>query len=284
MIIESDREWTEVIRPKRTWYDINLSELWKYRDLIMIFVRRDFVSVYKQTILGPLWFLIQPLITTIVFTIIFGRIAHLSTSGVPATIFYMTGITAWNYFASCLTKTSGTFINNAAVFGKVYFPRLTVPVSIVISSLITFAIQFMFLMCFWLYFYFTDGSVTMNIYILLLPVLLLLMALMGLGFGIIISSMTTKYKDLQFLVGFGVQLLMYATPIIYPLREIPLEYRRFVMLNPMTAVVETFKFALLDIGTFSWVMLGYSCVFTLVILVIGILMFNKIEQRFIDTI
>jgi lipopolysaccharide transport system permease protein len=277
-------EWTDIICPRRKWYDIRLHELWKYRDLIMIFVRRDFVSVYKQTILGPLWYLIQPLITTIVFTIIFGKIAHLSTNGVPATIFYMTGITAWNYFANCLTKTSATFINNAAVFGKVYFPRLTVPVSVVISNLITFAIQFLFLMCFWLYFYFAGNLVTMNIYILLLPVLLVLMAMMGLGFGLIISAMTTKYKDLQFLVVFGVQMLMYATPIIYPLRDIPLVYRRIVMLNPMTSIIETFKFALLDIGTFSWAMLGYSCVFTLLILISGILMFNKTEQRFIDTI
>jgi lipopolysaccharide transport system permease protein len=284
MHLESDKEWTEVIRPKRTWYDINLSEVWKYRDLVMIFVRRDFVSAYKQTILGPLWFLIQPLITTIVFTVIFGKIAHLSTSNVPATLFYMTGITAWNYFASCLNKTSGTFINNAGIFGKVYFPRLTVPVSIIISNLITFLVQFLFLLCFWVYFYYIGATVHMNEYILLLPVLLILMALMGLGFGIIISSLTTKYKDLQFLVGFGVQLLMYASPIIYPLSSIPDKYKTLVMLNPMTSIIETFKYALLGHGSFSWVMLGYSAVFTIVVLVAGILLFNKIEQRFIDTI
>jgi lipopolysaccharide transport system permease protein len=279
-----NKEWTEVIRPKRTWYDINLGELWRYRDLIMIFVRRDFVSVYKQTILGPLWFLIQPLITTIIFTIIFSKVANIPTNGVPATLFYMTGLTAWNYFAACLSKTSGTFINNAAVFGKVYFPRLTVPVSVVISSLITFGIQFLFLMCFWLYFYFIGASVTMNAYMLLMPLLLLIMALMGLGFGIIVSSLTTKYKDLQFLVGFGVQLAMYATPIIYPLSSIPDKYKTFVMLNPMTSVIETFKYALLGNGSFSWTMLGYSGAFTVILLVTGVLLFNKIEQRFIDTI
>lgn len=276
--------WTEVIRPKRSWYDIKLKELWKYRDLIMIFVRRDFVSVYKQTILGPLWYIVQPLLTTIVFTIIFGKIAHLSTNGVPATLFYMMGITAWNYFASCLSKTSGTFINNAAVFGKVYFPRLTVPVSIVLSSLITFGIQFLFLMCFWLYFYLIGASIFINVYAALIPLLLVMMAFMGLGFGIIVSSLTTKYKDLQFLVSFGVQLVMYATPIIYPLSSIPDKYKMFVMLNPMTSIIETFKYALLGNGSFSWVMLGYSGVFTLVILIIGVLLFNKIEQRFIDTI
>jgi lipopolysaccharide transport system permease protein len=281
---DTDKEWTEVIRPKRTWYDIDLAELWRYRDLIMIFVRRDFVSVYKQTILGPLWFLIQPLITTIIFTIIFSKVANISTNGVPATLFYMTGLTAWNYFASCLNKTSGTFINNAAVFGKVYFPRLTAPISVVISSLITFGIQFLFLLCFWVYFYFIGATVSMNAYMALLPLLLLIMAMMGLGFGIIVSSLTTKYKDLQFLVGFGVQLLMYATPIIYPLSSIPDKYKTFVMLNPMTSIIETFKFALLGHGSFSWTMLGYSGVFTLIILVIGVLLFNKIEQRFIDTI
>ncbi len=280
----NDNEWSEIIRPKRTWYDINLAELWKYRDLIMIFVRRDFVSVYKQTILGPLWFLLQPLITTIVFTVIFGKIAHISTNNVPSILFYMTGITAWNYFAACITKTSGTFINNSAVFGKVYFPRLTVPVSIVISSLFTFGIQFLFLLCFWLYYYLTGATININSYILLIPVLLLIMALMGLGFGIIISSLTTKYKDLQFLVGFGVQLLMYATPIIYPLSSIPDKYKIFVMLNPMTSIIETFKYSLFNNGSFSWTMLGYSGVFTLIILAIGILLFNKIEQRFIDTI
>jgi lipopolysaccharide transport system permease protein len=291
MQVDINNSWTEVIRPKRKWYDINLSELWKYRDLIMIFVRRDFIAGYKQTILGPIWYILQPLITTLVFTIIFSRIANLSTAGIPPTLFYMTGITAWNYFSSCLNKTSGTFISNAGIFGKVYFPRLTVPISIVISNLITFGIQFLFLMCFWLYFYskgacvYGDGMrIQINEYILLLPVLLILMALMGLGFGIIISSLTTKYKDLQFLVGFGVQLFMYATPIIYPLRDIPLEYRKFVMLNPLSPIIETFKYSILNFGSFSWSMLGYSAVFTLVILVIGILMFNKIEQKFIDTI
>ena len=284
MLPESDKEWTEVIRPKRTWYDINLSEVWKYRDLVLIFVRRDFVAGYKQTILGPLWYIFQPLLTTIVFTIIFDKFAHISTNATPSVIFYMTGITAWNYFASCITKTSGTFINNAGIFGKVYFPRLTVPVSIVISNLITFCVQFLFMMGFWVYYYLIGANIYITPYIFLIPVLLLLTALMGLGFGIIISSLTTKYKDLQFVVNFGVQLLMYATPIIYPLSSIPDKYKIIIMLNPMTSIIETFKYALLGRGTFSWEMLGYSGIFTLVILIIGLLLFNKIEQRFIDTI
>lgn len=284
MLPESDKEWTEVIRPKRTWYDINLSEVWKYRDLVLIFVRRDFVAGYKQTILGPLWYIFQPLLTTIVFTIIFDKFAHISTNATPSVIFYMTGITAWNYFASCITKTSGTFINNAGIFGKVYFPRLTVPVSIVISNLITFGIQFLFMMGFWVYYYLIGANIYITPYIFLIPVLLLLTALMGLGFGIIISSLTTKYKDLQFMVNFGVQLLMYATPIIYPLSSIPDKYKIIIMLNPMTSIIETFKYALLGRGTFSWEMLGYSGIFSIVILIIGLLLFNKIEQRFIDTI
>lgn len=284
MLPESDKEWTEVIRPKRTWYDINLSEVWKYRDLVLIFVRRDFVAGYKQTILGPLWYIFQPLLTTIVFTIIFDKFAHISTNATPSVIFYMTGITAWNYFASCITKTSGTFINNAGIFGKVYFPRLTVPVSIVISNLITFGIQFLFMMGFWVYYYLIGANIYITPYIFLIPVLLLLTALMGLGFGIIISSLTTKYKDLQFVVNFGVQLLMYATPIIYPLSSIPDKYKIIIMINPMTSIIETFKYALLGRGTFSWEMLGYSGIFSLVILIIGLLLFNKIEQRFIDTI
>ena len=284
MLSESDKEWTEVIRPKRTWYDINLSEVWKYRDLVLIFVRRDFVAGYKQTILGPLWYIFQPLLTTIVFTIIFDKFAHISTNATPSVIFYMTGITAWNYFASCITKTSGTFINNAGIFGKVYFPRLTVPVSIVISNLITFCVQFLFMMGFWVYYYLIGANIYITPYIFLIPVLLLLTALMGLGFGIIISSLTTKYKDLQFVVNFGVQLLMYATPIIYPLSSIPDKYKIIIMLNPMTSIIETFKYALLGRGTFSWEMLGYSGIFSIAILIIGLLLFNKIEQRFIDTI
>jgi len=247
-------------------------------------VRRDFVAGYKQTILGPLWYIFQPLLTTIVFTIIFDKFAHISTNATPSVIFYMTGITAWNYFASCITKTSGTFINNAGIFGKVYFPRLTVPVSIVISNLITFCVQFLFMMGFWVYYYLIGANIYITPYIFLIPVLLLLTALMGLGFGIIISSLTTKYKDLQFVVNFGVQLLMYATPIIYPLSSIPDKYKIIIMLNPMTSIIETFKYALLGRGTFSWEMLGYSGIFTLVILIIGLLLFNKIEQRFIDTI
>ncbi len=281
---QTNNEWTEVIRPVRPWYNINISELWKYRDLIMIFVRRDFVSAYKQTVLGPLWFLIQPLITTLIFTLIFSRVAHVSTNNVPSTLFYLTGLTAWGYFAGNFGKTSGTFFINAGVFGKVYFPRLTVPVSGIISSLITFGFQFLLLICFWIYHYVNGANIFLSIYVLMIPFLLLIMALMSMGMGMIITSLTTKYKDLQFLVSFGVQLMMYATPIIYPLSIIPDKYKIYIWLNPMTSVIETFKFAMLGTGSFSWTFLGYSSVFTLVILAIGIVIFNKVEQRFIDTI
>ena len=276
-------EWTEIIQPKRKWYHINISELWRYRDLIMIFVRRDIVAVYKQTIVGPLWYLLQPFLTTVVFTVIFDKMAHLSTDGLPSVLFYMSGITAWNYFAACLTKTSQTFIVNASIFGKVYFPRLTVPISVVISNLITFGVQLLFFLCFWIYYYSQGAAIQISTYIFILPLLVIIMALMGLGFGIIISSLSTKYKDLQHLVVFGVQLLMYST-IIIPLSSIPVKYQWIFSLNPMISITEAFKFILLGNGTFSWYSLGYSSIFTIVTLITGLLLFNKIEQRFIDTI
>ena len=276
--------WSLIIKPKRSLFNINLKEIWRYRDLIVLFVRRDFVAKYKQTILGPLWFLIQPLFTTIMFTVVFGKIAGISTDGLPKMLFYMTGITAWNYFATSLRATSNTFVGNAGIFGKVYFPRLSIPISVIISGLVQFFIQFSFLGAFMIYFGIRGAAFSPNIYVLLIPVLVIIMAGMGLGFGIIISSMTTKYRDLANLVSFGMQLWMYATPIIYPLSEIPEKYRIFIIANPVTPIIETFRYALLGKGIFDFWHLMYSIAFTIVVLIIGILMFNKIEQSFMDTV
>jgi len=274
----------EVIKPRTNWFNFHLKEIWQYRDLLALFVRRDFVSVYKQTILGPAWYLLQALFTTLVFTLIFGRVAKLPTDGVPPVLFYMAGVVCWNYFSQCLTKTSNTFVSNAGIFGKVYFPRMTVPISTVISNLVGFGFQLLMLILFLTYYYFTGLSINLNATLLLFPVLLLIMAGLGLGLGIIISSLTTKYRDLQYLVTFGVQLLMYATPVIFPLSFFSGKLKTLVLLNPMTSIVETFKYAFLGSGTFSWVYLGYSAAFTIVVLVIGILLFNRVERSFMDTV
>ena len=276
--------WDLVIEPPKGWFDLHLRDLWRYRDLMMLFVRRDFVASYKQTILGPLWHLIQPLLTTLMFTVVFGRIAGLPTDGVPEFLFYMAGTTIWSYFANCLTRTSGTFIANAGIFGKVYFPRMVVPVSTVMSQLIAFAIQFAFFLCFYGLFWVRGAPIHPNWAVALLPLLLLLMAGMGLGFGVIISSMTTKYRDLQVLVGFGVQLWMYATPVIYPLSTMPEKYRWMIVANPMTAIVETFRYGFFGTGTFSWSYLGYSAGFTVILLLAGMAVFNRVERTFMDTV
>ncbi len=276
--------WTMILRPKKSLFQINLKELWQYRDLIALFVRRDFVAKYKQTILGPLWFIIQPLLTTLMFVVVFGNIAGIPTDGIPQVLFYMSGIVGWNYFSTCLNDTSQTFLKNASIFGKVYFPRLAMPISVVISNMVSFIIQFLFLLCFLLYFYLRGADVSTGIEVLLLPFLVLMMAGLGLGFGIIISSLTTKYRDLTHLVGFGVSLWMYATPIIYPLSEIPERYRMFVLANPMTPLIETFKTVLLGVGSVNYLYLLYSLVFTIVLLAIGVLIFNKVERTFMDTV
>lgn len=279
-----ENSWDLVIEPPKGWFDLHLRDLWRYRDLMMLFVRRDFVASYKQTILGPLWHLIQPLLTTLMFTVVFGRIAGLPTDGVPEFLFYMAGTTIWSYFANCLTRTSGTFIANAGIFGKVYFPRMVVPVSTVMSQLIAFAIQFAFFLCFYGLFWVRGAPIHPNWAVALLPLLLLLKAGMGLGFGIIISSMTTKYRDLQVLVGFGVQLWMYATPVIYPLSTMPEKYRWMIVANPMSAIVETFRYGFFGTGTFSWLYLGYSAGFTVVLLLAGMAVFNRVERTFMDTV
>jgi len=282
--IDDDSDWTMVIRSRKGWFDIDVSELWRYRDLIVLFVRRDFVAYYKQTILGPLWFLLQPLLSTIVFTVIFSRIANIPTDGLPPFLFYMAGIVPWTYFASCLTQTSSTFITNAGIFGKVYFPRIVVPVSVVITNLLTFAIQFGLFLVFLLYFYLQGSIIHPNVWILLVPVLLFQMAALGLGMGILISSMTTKYRDLTYALGFGVQLWMYATPIVYPLSQIPAKWQWLIALNPMTAIIETFRYAFLGSGAIQPWVLGVSFAMTILILAIGIVLFSRVEKTFMDTI
>jgi lipopolysaccharide transport system permease protein len=280
----SETHWTEVITPTNAVFDLKLRDVWKYRDLLLLLVRRDFVSIYKQTILGPIWFFLQPLFTTLTFVIVFGQIAHISTDGMPQVLFYMTGVTLWNYFSDCLNKTSTVFRDNASIFGKVYFPRLVMPLSIVISNLIKFGIQFLLLMGFWVYYLITTDTIHPNIYILLIPLIVLLMAAQGLGWGMIISSMTTKYRDLVFLLTFGIQLLMYATPVIYPLSSISGDYRVFIEYNPLTPLLEIFRYALLGSGAFSWALLVYSMVSSLIVVALGAIVFTKVEKSFMDTV
>ncbi len=279
-----EENWTMEIRPKKNLFDINFKELWRYKDLIFLFVRRDFVAKYKQTILGPFWFILQPLFTTVIYTVVFGHIAKISTDGLPKMLFYLSGITTWNYFSLALRSTSNTFVANAGIFGKVYFPRLTIPISAIISGLIQFLIQFIFLVGFMIYYKLNGANFHTNIYVLLIPVLIVLMAGIGLGIGIIISSMTTKYRDLTNFLSFGIQLWMYASPVIYPLSQIPEKYRYLVMINPITPIIETFRYALLGRGDLDFMNLLYSFGFMVVVLIIGILLFNKIEQSFMDTV
>lgn len=276
--------WTEIIEPRTRLLDLRLKDVWRYRDLVMLFVRRDFVSTYKQTVLGPIWFFIQPLLTTVTYMIVFGGIAKIPTDGLPQLPFYLAGITVWNYFAQTLTATSTVFTANAAIFGKVYFPRLTLPLSIVLSNLVRFGIQFGLFLVAWGYYLMREDSLHPNIYILLTPALLALMGLLSLGLGMIFSAMTTKYRDLAMLLTFGVQLLMYATPVIYPLSQLPVKYKAFIIANPLSPIVETFRFAFLGSGSFSWLYLGYSTAITMVILLVGTLIFNKVEKSFTDTV
>jgi lipopolysaccharide transport system permease protein len=283
--MEEKENWDLVIRPKQSMFSVDFKSLWRYRDLLMLFVKRDFVSVYKQTILGPIWFFVQPILTTLTFLIIFGNIAKISTDGIPKMLFYLSGIVLWNYFAECLTKTSETFTANANIFGKVYFPRLIVPLSVVASNLVRLGIQLLLFTGFWIYFYATGADVHINSSILLLPVLLLLMAGHGFAFGIIISSLTTKYRDLKFLVQFGVQLLMYASPVVYPLATVPEKYKWIILMNPMTSIIETFRHSVLKASpAFEPAYLVYNALALLVVLSIGLFIFNKVEKSFMDTV
>ena len=282
--MEQNEEYT-VIKPMSSLLQLNLKDVWRYRDLMMMYVKRNIVTVYKQTILGPLWLIVQPVLTTIMFMFVFGNLAGLSTDGIPGALFYFSGIILWNYFSQCLTGTSGVFINNQGVFGKVYFPRLVVPMATTISNLIQFCIQFCVFLVIYVYYYFTmEVPITPNAYALLLPVLVLLCAGLSLGFGIVFSSLTTKYRDLVFLLQFGVQLWMYATPVIYPLNSIPVDKQWIFLLNPMTSIIETFKYGALGVGVFSWGALLYSAIFMVALLFVGIIIFNRIEKSFMDTV
>jgi lipopolysaccharide transport system permease protein len=283
--IKQDGEWTQVISPKKGLLEIDLGAIWRYRDLIALFVRRDFVSQYKQTILGPIWFFLQPIFTTLTFFVIFSRVANLSTDGIPPILFYMAGTNLWTYFSDCFQKTSTTFLTNANIFGKVYFPRLVTPISIVISSFIKFGVQMLlFLIVLGYYAITVPGSVQPNWTIILLPYLLLLMAGISLGMGIIFSSLTTKYRDLVFLLQFAIQLLMYAAPVVFPLSSAHGKLQLVFMANPMTAILETWRYAFFSHGYFSWALLAYSTLFTLGLLGVGILLFNQIENDFMDTV
>lgn len=280
-----EHNWT--IEAKASLFDLKLNEVWAYRDLLVLLVRRDFVSFYKQTILGPLWFFIQPLFTTIIFTFIFGNLAGISTDGLPKPLFYMAGMTAWNYFADCLTKTSTVFRDNAGIFGKVYFPRFIMPLSIVVSNLVRFGVQMLLFLILMGYYYLNGADFHITSTILLFPLIVILMALLGLGAGMIISAMTTKYRDLSFLVGFGVQLLMYTTTVIYPLSTALTKYPEYAWIieyNPMTPIIETFRYGFLGEGSFSWSSFGYATFVTTALLVFGIVIFNKVERNFVDTV
>lgn len=279
----SNKEFSTVIVPKTGWFDINLKEVWAYRDLVTLFVRRNFVSQYKQTILGPLWAIIQPLLTTVVFTVVFGSLAGLSADGVPPFLFYLSGTVAWQYFSGCLTSTADTFTGNAAILGKVYFPRLVMPISTVMTNLISFGIQMAMFLIF-LVIYWVQGAVEPNWYVLMLPILIVHMAMLSLGTGVIISALTTKYRDLKMLVGFGVQLWMYATPVAYDIGIIPEKLMGLYMINPMTPVINTFRKAFLGLGSFEPGYYLLSWAVTLVILFVGVVLFSRVEKTFMDTV
>lgn len=279
-----EQSWDMVIQPKTGWFDIDINELWRYRDLIGMFVKRDFVTFYKQTILGPLWYIIQPLFTTVVFTIIFGRVAQISTDGLPPFLFYMAGNVVWGYFAATLNATSGTFNTNVAIFGKVYFPRLTVPLATVIVNFLQFFIQFFLFLGFYLYFFVKGAAIFPTLWIICLPVLLLQMALLSFGLGILLSSLTTKYKDLKFAMVFLVQLLMYCTPIVYPLSQIPEWLLPYYILNPMVAVVELFRYGFFGTSAITLTHIFISWCVTLLLVFLGILLFSRIEKTFMDTV
>lgn len=278
-------EYNTIIKPKNKLFEVDFKEIWQYRDLLTMFVKRDIVTQYKQTILGPTWYLIQPALTTVMYMVVFGGIAGISTDGLPQALFYLSGIVLWQYFSDCLNKTSSTFTANQHIFGKVYFPRLLAPLATVTSNLLRMGIQFLLFVLVYLYFVIIKGvDVAPNIYALLTPVLIIMLAGLSLGFGIIISSMTTKYRDLTILFTFVVQLWMYATPVIYPMSTMPDKYRWIIELNPLTSIFEAFKYGAMGVGAFSWGHLAYSFGFMVVLLGIGIVVFNKVQRSFMDTV
>ncbi len=279
-----DKEWDQIIKPKIGLFEINFRETWHYRDLIALFVRRDFIYVYKQTILGPLWYLIQPLLTTLVFTVVFSNLAKIPTDGLHPVLFYLAGTVCWNYFSDSVRKTSATFVNNASLLGKVYFPRLVMPVSIVISTMFSFVVQLVLLIGFIVFYSFQGVGIHFTWAIAFLPFLLLLMAFLGLGFGIIVSALTVKYRDLIYLINFSIQLLMYATPVIYSISNIQGTARFLLLLNPMSSVIEFFRLAFLGKGFFDPWWMAYSIGFTALVFFIGVIMYNRVERTFLDTI
>jgi lipopolysaccharide transport system permease protein len=278
-----DSRWDTVIVPKVSLFDFNFREIWEYRDLLFILVKRDIITIYKQTVLGPIWFFLSPLMTVAVFTFVFSSIARISTNGIPAPLFYLAGTTCWNYFQACFTGTSSTFVANAAIFGKVYFPRLISPLSLVISNLIKFGIQLLIFSVFLVY-YTYQGAVAPNFHLFLFPVLILLMGGIALGLGILFSALTTKYRDLSYFISFGVSILMYATPVIYPSSAIPTQYSWLIEINPIAPIIETFRYSTTGYGNLSWGGLGYSTLFMAVCLLVGIVTFNRVERTFMDTV
>ncbi len=280
----ADESWDLDIGPQEGLLALHLRDVWNYRDLLWLLVRRDFVSFYKQTILGPVWFFIQPLLTTLMFTFVFGKMGGFSTDGLPPVLFYMAGITAWNYFADCITKTATVFRDNAGIFGKVYFPRLIMPLSIVVSNLVRFGVQFLLFLLVMAFYALQHTPFHFTWAIGLFPMVVVLMAALGLGSGMIISALTTKYRDLAFLLTFGIQLLMYATTVIYPLSSTSPKYRWIIAANPMTPLIETFRYGFLGKGSFSWAAFGYSSLVAVMVLLFGVIIFNKVEKDFVDTV
>jgi lipopolysaccharide transport system permease protein len=276
--------WTEEIKSQDSLFSVNLQEVWHYRDLLLMLIKKDFITFYKQTILGPIWFFIQPLLTMAMYVVLFGQIAKLSTDGLPQIAFYLAGITIWNYFSEALTKTSTVFKDNAAVFGKIYFPRLIIPLSIVCSALMKFAIQFSLFILVVLYYTFVTKSIQPNIWVLATPFLILLMAAFALGLGMIFSALTTKYKDLSFLLTFGIQLAMYATPVVYPISSMPQKYKWIIDANPLSGIFECFRYGYLGSGSFEASSLGLSGLLITIILIVGVVVFNKVEKSFMDTV
>jgi lipopolysaccharide transport system permease protein len=278
------QQWDLEIKPQTKIFNFQFKDVWQYRDLLVLLVRRDFVSFYKQTIFGPLWFFIQPIFTTIIFTFIFSRMAGISTEQAPAPLFYLTGTVAWNYFAECLTKTSTVFKDNSNIFGKVYFPRLIMPLSIILSNLVKFGVQFLLFVLVMAWYLIRKDNVHPNMYMALFPVIVLLLALQGLGFGLIVTALTTKYRDLAFLVTFGIQLAMYATPVIYPLSTAPKQIKAIIALNPLSGLMETFRYGFLGTGQFYAGYFYYSVTFSVIIFFVGLIIFNKVEKNFVDTV
>ena len=282
--MEQANDWTIIIKPRKKWLDVDIKGIWRYRDLLYMYVKRDIITIYKQTILGPLWFIIQPVLTTIMYMLVFGGLAGISTDGAPQPLFYLSGIMLWNYFSACFNVSSNVFVGNANVFGKVYFPRLVVPLSGIISNLIKMSIQLVLFVAVYIYYFSTGVPLSVNWTVILFPILVFLIALHGMSWGLIITSLTTKYRDLKQFVSFGIQLFMYATPVIYPLSAAPGKYKDLIALNPLTPIFEAFKYSCMGCGSLSWGGLLYSSIFMCFTLFFAVIIFNRVERNFMDTV